>query len=184
MSFHFPIVFLILIQFISKAFTFTKTEKIKVEACLILYRQRRLQDPQTLLSLFQSFSKLFKDYDQKISMYTLTKCYFNINETQSNNIIHTYSHHQQINSLTEENQQLLSLNEIGKDNYEDINTKMNSFIIIFNEVYEHSKRINSYNNSSLFSEKKWYQNYLVWIIIFVVVIHLILLIAMCVYRKH
>ena len=183
MSFHFPFLCLIFVQFFSKASPFTKTEKIKVEACLILYRQRRIQDPQTFLSLFQTFSKLFKDYDEKISMYTLTKCYFNINETQSHNIIHTYSHHQQIDSLSEESQQLLSLSEIGKDSYEEINSKMNSFVTIFNEVYEHSKRINSYNNS-LFSEKKWYQNYLVWIIIFIVLIHLILLIAMCLYRKH
>ena len=131
-----------------------KAQKQKVLACLGVARARVQQDYEFILSLFEIY-KLEKANPitaKKIIMnYGLVYCYDNINEEQTTSLMRLITTHHQIDSLSNENKYLLSLELVKRHKIPDDFKKKMSFI---NQILEEIKQDAYKEKAQLHSEKE------------------------------
>ena len=111
-------------------------------------------------------------------MYAITTCYSRISDEQADAIVNDFTNKRIVNSLTEENVNLLSLENLGQEEYENFSDTMEEFMLVFNEVFNEMKGIKS-------EEDKWYESNLFIIILCIVLVNGCIIIYTCFCkRKH
>ena len=170
--------FLLFSLLIISVYSYSKKQKQKVHGCLLLFKERKIQNPQIFEYLLEKLSPVMEDAEQKISMYAITTCYSRISDEQADAIVNDFTNKRIVNSLTEENVNLLSLENLGQEEYENFSDTMEEFMLVFNEVFNEMKGIKS-------EEDKWYESNLFIIILCIVLVNgCIIIYTCCCKRKH
>lgn len=145
--------FLVFCAIIKSINSYSPKQKEKVHACLLLFKQRKMQDPQTFQLFLDKIGNILENAEQKMSMYAITTCYSRITEEQSLKLVTDFSQRVFVNALTPEYLKLLSLENFGEEEYDDFSQKMQEFMLVFDEVFKEisqSKKGNKWYESNIF----------------------------------
>lgn len=130
--------------------------KEKAKACLILYRIRQHQDPQTMNTIIKQLSSVENAKD-KISLSGITHCYSTITDEQIKLLLDNVQNQKSINSLSEENVQLLSLENIGQVDFDSFSDSIQEFFEVFKELMAETKKEEKVKNTTNEDESKSYE---------------------------
>lgn len=133
--------------------SYSPKQKEKVHACLLLFKQRKMQDPQTFQLFLDKIGNVLENAEQKMSMYAITTCYSRITDDQSLKLVTDFSQRVFVNALTPEYLKLLSIENFGEEEYDDFSQKMQEFMLVFDEVFKEisqSKKGNKWYESNIF----------------------------------
>lgn len=172
-------IFLLFSFLVISVYSYSKKQKQKVHGCLLLFKERKIQNPQIFEYLLEKLSPVMENAEQKISMYAITTCYSRISDEQADAIVNDFTNKRIVNSLTEENVNLLSLENLGQEEYDNFSDTMEEFMLVFNEVFNEMKGIKPEE------EDKWYESNIFIIIICIVFVNACIIIyTCCCKRKH
>lgn len=170
--------FLLFSLLVVSIYSYSKKQKQKVHGCLLLFKERKIQNPQIFEYLFEKLTPVMENAEQKISMYAITTCYSRITDEQADTIVNDFTNKKVVNSLTEEYVNLLSLENLGQEEYDNFSDKMEEFMLVFNEVFNEMKGIKPTEDD------KWYESNLFIIILGIVLVNIgIIIYGYCCKRK-
>ena len=156
--------------------SYSPKQKEKVHACLLLFKQRKMQDPKTFQLFLEKINKVLENAEQKMSMYAIATCYSRITDEQSLKLVTDFSNRVFVNAFTPEYLKLLSLETFGEEEYDDFSQKMQEFMLVYDEVFKEISMPKKGN--------KWYESNIFIIGIGITLVNFIIIIIICFNKKE